>query len=150
MKTCRAAKLAAVLTAPMLMAAPSRARAQNRVNDESIRIMFHVTAVKRDTPPDWCQTGQCSATRFTVEGYSKVPGDVNFTKYTLTCVETEPVPPRSGAMTTTCPRLRPNVDYSAKLFADVIDFVDTPTPPDGVTEALFEIELARESVTPQP
>lgn len=106
--------------------------------------------MKRDTPSDWCTTGQCEATRFTVAGYSKVPGVEHFTEYILDCIETQPVGPDSKAATTICPRVRANASYDAKLFADDVQFIDkAPKQPNGPLVMLFEIQSQREVVAPK-
>jgi hypothetical protein len=135
-----------------LLVLASRLPAQSSKGDGPLPISFHVTSVKRDVPPDWCTTGQCRATRFTVAGYSKVPGDAHFTEYVLTCIESQPADPdsKTAAASTACPRLRANANYDAKLFADVIDFIaKTPKPLDAPLVVLFDIQSQREVMTPR-
>lgn len=50
------------------------------------KIIFHVTAVRSEEAHDICTSDtDCSATRFTVEGYSEANGES--TEYVLDCVE---------------------------------------------------------------
>jgi len=35
------------------------------------KVTFHVTSVSQTEATDYCTTGKCSATRFTVEGYTQ-------------------------------------------------------------------------------
>ncbi len=140
-------RVAVRLVALLLLTAHGLCAQQSSTDGDSVLIVFHVTSVKRDVPPDWCTTGACSATRFTVEGYAKVPGDAHFTEYTLTCVETIALSPQGG--TNICPRVRANGSYNARLLADAIDFIDkTPRAPDAPMEAEFEIRSEREVITP--
>jgi hypothetical protein len=81
-------------------------------------ITFHVTAVRSEEAQDWCTTGECTATRFTVEGYSDA------TEYVLDCVETMVHKP-SPHFTTVCVRLHAHNDYAARLFPDAITFGDS-------------------------
>jgi hypothetical protein len=137
----------AVLTVTLLVLAGNSARAQDSKDDGSAPIVFHVTSVKRDGPPDICTTGKCYAYRFSVEGYSKVPGDAHFTDFELTCTEYHPFDPAPDAQKFACPRLRANGSYDAKLFADVISF---EVKGSGVpNQVLFEIVSQREVVVPK-
>jgi hypothetical protein len=49
--------------------------------DKGTPITCHVTAVRFEDAHDWCTTGECSAVRFTIEGFA---GE---TEYVLDCVE---------------------------------------------------------------
>lgn len=51
-------------------------------------IAFHVTSVAQGDAADFCTTGQCSATRFTVEGYAAGENGTTV-EYILDCVESE-------------------------------------------------------------
>jgi hypothetical protein len=125
--------------------------AQNSKDDGSILIVFHVTSVKQDEPPDYCTTGGCTAVRHTVEGYSRVPGDLHYTQFTLRCVEMTVVDPKPHT-TISCPRVRANGNYDAKLFADVLFFIDggrkDTQSKNGPFEAGFDIVSQRETVKP--
>jgi hypothetical protein len=91
------------------------------VAESAQKIIFHVTAVRQGEAPDWCTTGECSATRFIVEGYSVVRGDLHSTEYVLECVEVMALKP-SPRFTLVCDRVHANNDYGARLFADSIAF----------------------------
>jgi len=65
----------------------------------SQKIIFHVTAVRQNEAQDYCTEANCSATRFTVEGYSDASSDSRI-QYLLECVEVIPngtVHPTIGA-----------------------------------------------------
>jgi hypothetical protein len=97
---------------------------------ESPKIVFHVTSVEQGEAIDWCTTGKCSATRFTVRGYAVDIEDRTPIEYVLDCVETivnEPKP----HVTAQCPRLHAHKDYDATLGADSIFFADSPSDSSG-------------------
>jgi hypothetical protein len=81
-------------------------------------VTFHVSSIQSgDATGDWCNSGKCSAKKFTVEGYT------DSTEYVLECVElfaTEPSP----HYTIVCPKLHAHNDYAARLGADFIAFGD--------------------------
>jgi hypothetical protein len=95
------------------------------------KIIFHVTAVRQEEARDWCTTGECSATRRTVEGYSDVNSGSRLTKYVLECVETFVHGPPAH-YSAVCTRLHVNNDYHANLWDDSIAFSETnPATPGG-------------------
>lgn len=89
-------------------------------------IFFHVTAVRSEEAHDWCTTGECGATRITVEGYS------NTTEYVLDCVEVIAQKP-SPHYADYCDHVHAHNDYEAKLWADSIGF--KPIKPQTAGEA---------------
>ena len=142
---------AAIIGLSALLLCGSRLMAQGSKDDGSIPIVFHVTSVKQDEPPDYCTTGECVAVRYTVEGYSRVQGDAHYTQFVLKCVEVT-VLNRTLDVRSSCARVRANANYDAKLFADLLFFIDegrknsqsTNAPP----EAAFNIVSQREVVKP--
>lgn len=87
------------------------------------RVSFHVTSVEQGDAQDYCTTGKCSATRFTVEGYTQDKDAI--VQYVLDCVETianEPTP----HISVRCVRVHSHSDYMVKLGADYVIFGDAP------------------------
>jgi hypothetical protein len=115
-----------------------------QTKDEQTRIVFHVTAVRSEEAHDWCTSGECSATRFTVEGYSDVKGSSTATEYVLECVEVMTyVPPAHN--TTVCQRVHAHYDYDAILYATAINFADTTEhAPINPVVVLYEIKSEKE------
>ncbi len=115
-------------------------------DDKGTPIVFHVTAVRSEDAKDWCTTGECSATRYTVEGYSDVKGDSGFVEYVLDCVETLVEKP-SPHYTAVCGRVHAHNDYQAKLWSDSIFFGDETKPPssNGVFLVAYHIVSEREA-----
>jgi hypothetical protein len=101
-------------------------------------ISLHVTAVRSEEAHDWCTTGECSATRITVEGYS------NTTEYVLDCVEVVAQKP-SPHFADYCNRVHAHNDYDAKLFTDSIAFnLVKPQSSDGSPVSLYHIVSEKE------
>jgi len=85
------------------------------------KIVFHVTSVQSAEATDYCTTGQCSATRFTVEGYTNLKGNSGVTEYVLDCVEV--VTTKSPIhWTNVCAHVHASSDYDAKLYSQSVDF----------------------------
>lgn len=107
-------------------------------------IVFHVTSVSHHDDATVCQSGECSATKFTVEGYSDTLHVGKRVKYVLTCDEywvQQPAP----HFTITCGKVHADNSYDARLFADSIAFIDNrPKPQDSPLEANYDIESERE------
>ena len=113
------ATFAAVLLVGYLFAQSSNGR----------KIVFHVTSVEQADASDWCESGKCSATRFTVGGHA-ADGDAVI-EYVLECVEVVASEPKHP-LTLQCVRVHAHYDYDATLFADAIFFESQPnTPPSG-------------------
>ena len=142
---------AAIIGLSALLLCGSRLMAQGSKDDGSIPIVFHVTSVKQDEPPDYCMTGECMAVRYTVEGYSRVQGDAHYTQFVLKCVEITALNPTSH-VTMSCARVRANTNYDAKLFADWLFFIDNgrknSQSTNGPLEEAFDIVSQREVVKP--
>ena len=107
------------------------------------KITFHVTAVRSEETQDYCTSGNCSATRFTVEGYSDVKGDSTLTEYVLDCVEIMAYKP-SLHFTVVCARLHANNDYDARLSSDTIAFGEGEKTPSGALVADYRIVSEKE------
>src|ERR1035437_7823638 len=142
---------AAIIGLPALFLCGSCLMAQASEDDGSIRIVFHVTSVKQDEPPDYCTTGECMAVRYTVEGYSRVQGDAHYTQFVLKCVEITALNPNPH-VTMSCARVRANANYDAKLYAAFLFFIDEgsgkPRSTNDTPVAAFEIVSQREVVKP--
>jgi hypothetical protein len=94
-----------------------------QVASQNSRVLFHVTSVEQGDATDYCTTGKCSATRFTVEGYTQDKDVV--VQYVLDCVEilaNEPTP----HVFVQCPRVHSHNDYMVKVSSDFVIFGDTP------------------------
>jgi hypothetical protein len=90
-----------------------------------VKAVLHVTAVQaQEDPAGYCETGACSAKKFTVEGYVKA-AEGKSTKYVLSCVEL--LPRDWMARYAACARVRANKDYSVTIAPDWVDF-DTHEP----------------------
>jgi hypothetical protein len=113
------------------------------------RITFHVTAVRSEDAHDYCTSGDCSATRFTVEGYSDVLGDSSLTEYVLECIEIMAQKP-SPHFSVVCDRVHSHNDYSARLMADAIAFRDSkPHSSDEPVVSAYHIVSEKEVVKPK-
>ena len=113
------------------------------------KILFHVTSVRSEDDPDSCQTGECSATRFTLEGYADVNHDGHLTEYVLKCVEYLAYNPTLH-YTMVCGRVHANNDYDAGLFADSVFFTDSKPKPTGAPhEAGYRIVSEKEMIKPR-
>lgn len=86
------------------------------------KILFHVTSVEQGDANDYCTTGECSATRFTVEGYTQDKDAA--VQYVLDCVEVISNEP-SPHVSVRCVRVHSHADYMVTLGADFIIFGDT-------------------------
>jgi hypothetical protein len=108
------------------------------------KIIFHVTSVSQQEDPETCQAAQCSATKFTIEGYADVQHDSHLTQYVLTCSEILASTP-SPHFAITCGRVHANSDYDARLFADSIVFEGgKPKSKDDPPEAAYSIASEKE------
>jgi hypothetical protein len=124
------------------------AQDQNQLQGKQ-KIVFHVTSVRSEDATDWCQTGECSATRFTLEGHANVNHDGHLTQYVLKCVEVMAVNP-SPHNTVVCGRVHANNDYDAFLFADSIFFADNKPKSSGAPfESGYSIVSEKEVTTPR-
>ena len=131
-----------ILAIAVLLGLPLSGRTLGQESGQ--RIMFHVTAVRSEQAHDWCTTGDCSATRFTVEGYADVKGDSTLTEYVLECVETLVQKP-SPHFTAVCDRLHAHNDYEARLLSDAIAFSETKSPtPEGAIVPAYRIVSEKE------
>jgi hypothetical protein len=106
-------------------------------------ITFHVSAVRSEEAHDWCMTGECNATRFTVEGYADVKGDSSLVEYVLDCVQIMAHKP-SPHFTVVCVQVHAHNDYDAKLYSNAILFGDATTQSDGPMLAGYQIVSEKE------
>jgi hypothetical protein len=85
------------------------------------KIVFHVTAVSQKEDPIVCDTGECSAMKFTIEGYAGGEQAGYQIEYVLTCDEYLAYKP-TPHLSTSCSRLHANNSYLARLYDDSISF----------------------------
>lgn len=114
--------------------------AAQAVSQQDEKVTFHVTSVEQSDATDYCTTGKCSATRFTVEGYTQDKDAV--VQYVLDCVETivnEPTP----HFTVRCARVHSHSDYLVKLGDDYVMFGDAP-PTQGKESILAAYRIKSE------
>lgn len=122
--------------------------AQDLKDDGSISIVFHVTSVIQDVPPDLCTTGKCAAVEFTVKGYTRIQDDTNYTQYVLKCTEITAFD-ETPHVTQSCARVRANANYDAKLWADCIFFIDHNSKHSEFVVSSFNIVSQLEIATPR-
>ena len=103
------------------------------------KITFHVTAVRSEDARDVCASNSdCSARRFTVEGYSDT------TEYVLDCVEI--VTAKPSHLLVGCDHLHAHNDYAARLMSDAIAFGDTkPHEAGGPGQSAYNIVSEKEA-----
>jgi hypothetical protein len=82
-------------------------------------ITFHVTAVRSGEAHDSCTDADCSATRYTVEGYVDVKSDSSLIEYVLDCVQVIVSKP-SPHFTVVCAQVHAHNDYDATLWSNAI------------------------------
>jgi hypothetical protein len=124
--------LAVLATLPLVSAA----------TEEGTKAVLHVTSVKRDAATDWCTTGKCSATRYTVEGYRAAKNPNEVIRYLLECVEAVSI--EEVKVTIACARVQADEDYDVKILADAIFFQPTEKPKDGPVQSGYAIKSQRE------
>lgn len=107
------------------------------------KITFHVTSVTHNDDDTVCQSGECSATKFTVEGYAIAVNTGSRIEYVLTCDEYFASKP-TVHVAVACSKLHANNDYDARLLSDSIDFWpdERYTPPP--MRAIYSIESEKE------
>jgi hypothetical protein len=104
------------------------------------KVSFHVTSVQRGDATDYCTTGKCSATRFTVEGYTQdKDGGV---QYVLECVEVLPNEP--GQHSVSCFRVHAHADYMVRIFAESVAFGHNQSPEHDSVEVDYNITSEKE------
>jgi hypothetical protein len=144
--------MVALMLLGTLMEFSSQLLAQDQEHDHGWqKIVFHVTSVRSEDATDWCQTGECSATRFTIEGYSDVKQDGHLTEYVLKCVEVTVIDP-SPHKTFVCAHLHANNDYDALLVRESISFYPfgKPMPAGSLDQALSLYSIASEKEMAKP
>ena len=107
------------------------------------KIPFHVTAVRSEEASDVCASDSgCTATRFTVEGYSAMKD--HSTDYVLDCVEITALKPSPHPMVE-CDRVHAHNDYVVRLMSDAIAFGEAkPRSPDGPGQSAYRIVSEKE------
>jgi hypothetical protein len=117
---------------------------QSLGQEKSTPITFHVTAVRTEEAHDWCTNAECSATRYTVEGYSDIKGDSSLVEYVLDCVQVM-VPKPSPHFTVVCAQVHAHNDYDAELWSNAIFFGQPkPQSSDGPMFAAYQIVSEKE------
>lgn len=139
-----------VCSAVCFAQAPQISRATTVHNDATkhIPITFHVTSVRSGEDSAFCDTGECSATKFTIEGYSDSVLTGNRVRYELTCDELVAYKP-TPHIAVSCASVHANNDYDAKLFDNSISFWPeekyTPPPFHGLYQIVSEKEVSKPS-----
>jgi hypothetical protein len=113
---------------------------------KATKITFHVTSVSYEDDPYACDAVECSAKKFTIEGYSDSVHTGSRVAYVLTCeefVSHKPTP----HLTLSCGSIHANNDYDARVFGDSISFWPeekyTPPPLRGNYTILTEKEVSK-------
>jgi hypothetical protein len=110
---------------------------------EGTKAVLHVTTVKREDATDWCTTGKCSATRYTVEGYRAAKNPNEVISYLLECVEV--ISTEDAKVTLACVRVQADEDYEVKILPDAVLFqVEEPPKKDGPHQSGYMIKSQRE------
>lgn len=114
---------------------------------KGIQITFHVTSVRYEDDPASC-SGECSAIKSTVEGYTDGMRTDSRAVFVLTCdkvVAFKPTP----HITLSCGSVHANNDYDASLFGDSISFWPqekyTPPPLREAYRIVSEKEVSKPS-----
>jgi len=133
----RTASLApASLVIQILLLSAAMAKAQGE------KALLHVTSVRQEKATDWCDTGKCYATRFTVEGYKAAKEPNSVVKYIVECVEV--VDTETGKTTLSCTRVQAAADYDVRIFPDAIVFQPVEPPIEGTVHAAYTIKSQKE------
>jgi hypothetical protein len=109
------------------------------------KIPFHVTAVRSEDAHDVCaKDSDCTATRFTMEGYSAVKNE----SVEYVCVEILADKP-SPHLLVECDRVHARNDYLVRLMPDAIAFGGVkPRSTDGPGRPAYRI-ISEKERTPQ-
>lgn len=107
------------------------------------KIPFHVTAVRSEDAHDVCtKDDDCTATRFTVEGYSAMRN--KSVEYVLDCVEIWADKPTPHLLVE-CDRVHARTEYLVRLMPDAIAFGDAkPRSPGGPGQSAYRIVSEKE------
>jgi hypothetical protein len=115
-----------------LAQAPQRTMGATVYSDgtKGTKITFHVTSVRHEDDPAFCDTGECSATNLTVEGYTDGMQADTRVVFVLTCDELVAYKP-TPHITASCGSVHANNDYDAWMFGSSIAFwpPEKYTPP---------------------
>jgi hypothetical protein len=126
-----------------LFSGRSTGQTQDDASSKGRKINFHVTSVRQEDDKTVCQTGECSATKITVEGYANLPHTGSRIDFVLTCEEYLAYKPKPH-ISLSCARVHANSNYDAILYPDSIYFLNMPKPADSAMEANYEIESDEE------
>lgn len=127
-----------------LLAGHLNGQSQDDDGTKGRRIIFHVTSVHRADDDSLCQSGECSATKFTVEGYANGTHPGFRIEYVLTCDEYMVHKPNPH-ITISCGRVHANNDYEATVFTDSIAFIDSKPKAEGSpAEVDYDIKSEKE------
>lgn len=139
----------AVLLGSLLLLTGS-VRGQDNDGSQGQTLVFHVTSVSQEDDTSYCQPTECSATLFTVEGYTDTLHVGKRIKYVLTCDEISTL---ASHLVVTCFRVHADDDYDATLLADSIAFADSKPKPQNVEKsprgAAYDIQSEREVAKPR-
>ena len=87
------------------------------------KAILHVTSVRSGEAANiWCTTGNCSATKLTVEGYVNAKNGATSVEYVLECVEVMALDPTPHD-TIVCDHVHANKDYVVNILPRAVGFV---------------------------
>ncbi|MGA7830601.1 MAG: hypothetical protein WCA21_06555 [Terracidiphilus sp.] len=113
---------------------------------KGIQITFHVTSVRREEDSAFCDTGECGATKFTIEGYSDGMNSNSRVEYVLTCDELLAFKPTTH-IAISCGSVHADSDYNASVFGSSISFWPrekyAPQPFRGAYKIISEKEVSK-------
>jgi hypothetical protein len=107
---------------------------------QDARVSLHVTSVRQGDANDYCTTGRCSATRFTVEGYTQ--DEDGGTQYVLECVEV--IASEPGQHSVTCFRAHARAKYIVRIFAQSVAFGHDQSAQNVPIEVDYNIKSEKE------
>jgi hypothetical protein len=112
------------------------------VKSQGDKAVLHVTSVRKEEAKDWCDTGNCAATRFTVEGYRAAKNPNQVIRYVLECIEV--VNLETNRISLDCARVQAGEDYDVKVWPDAIVLQPPPAPTEGTAHGVYSIKSQRE------
>jgi hypothetical protein len=140
----------AVLLGSLLLLMTGSVRGQDNDGSQGQTLVFHVTSVSQEDDTTYCQPTECSATKFTVEGYTDTLHVGKRINYVLTCDE---ITSLTRHIVVKCFRVHADNDYDATLLPDSIAFADSKPKPQTVAnpprDVAYDIQLEREVAKPR-
>jgi len=110
---------------------------------EPKRKVFHVTEVSESIATDECYAWACTATRISVKGFVKAPGNSTI-HYNLECTEILPTLENKKATRSVCARLEAGEDYLPKMYPTAVNFWEDGQRIEGAIMVIYNIMSQRE------